>query len=85
MRHDGTVLKQRSLYVSGGIFGLAACVALALPGNGAVAVQAEYLQRVELLLGGTRDFARWVQVFHPYPPFAARMPGQQPTAQRSHQ
>ena len=33
MRHDGTVLKQRSLYVSGGIFGLAACVSLALPGS----------------------------------------------------
>lgn len=33
MRHDGTVLKQRRLYVSGGIFGLAACISLVLPGS----------------------------------------------------
>ena len=56
--------------------------ALVLECDVAIVVQAERLQRAQLVEGGPGDFAGWVDVLDAQPPFAAGLPRQQPAAER---
>jgi hypothetical protein len=57
----------------------------ALPHHRCIGRQAEGGKGAQLFAGGTRDLSRWIQVLDADPPFAPRMPGQQPAAERRQQ